>query len=121
MPEIYDWLSKFFSLMYFVPVTNVDDLMMNICCLYCIYIHNFLTYCINVLKASRETSIVLIELPSLNKEFIIIIIIGTMAFLSLSLNDAPGLLLKWMLYFDGQVLKQGYIVERLISSSKTYI
>ena len=40
-----------------------------------VYIRNFLTYCINVLKASRETSIVLIELPSLNKEFIIIIII----------------------------------------------
>ena len=36
-----------------------------------VYIRNFLTYCINVLKASRETSIVLIELPSLNKEFII--------------------------------------------------
>ena len=68
--------SKFFTLMYFLPVTNVDDLMINIfvvCIVYTVFV--IFSHIVYVLKASRETSIVLIELPSLNKEFFIIIII----------------------------------------------
>ena len=55
--------------MYFVPVTNEKYF------LFVLYIFVIFSHIVYVLKASRETSIVLIELPSLNKEFIIIIII----------------------------------------------